>query len=213
MNLKRQLIQTLCVAAIGLAAAPGLVFAQSDYPNRPIKLVVPFPPGGTSDVMGRLMADELGKILKQSVVVENIGGAGGIVGTDRAIRLPADGYTLIQSGVGQNAVAHGLDAKLKYNSMTDLIHLTQVHSGPNVLVVHPSLPFKTVKDVVDYAKKNPGKLDYGFTHAASGHMAMELFKQTTGIFLTGIPYRGGGPLLNDLLAGTVPMIFITRFKL
>lgn len=210
MNYKRQLIQTLCVAAMGLAAAPALVFAQSDYPNRPIKLVVPFPPGGTSDVMGRLMADELGKILKQSVVVENIGGAGGIVGTDRAIRLPADGYTLIQSGVGQNAVAHGLDAKLKYNSMTDLIHLTQVHSGPNVLVVHPSLPFKTVKDVVDYAKKNPGKLDYGFTHAASGHMAMELFKQTTGIFLTGIPYRGGGPLLNDLLAGTVPMIFINQ---
>jgi tripartite-type tricarboxylate transporter receptor subunit TctC len=187
-----------------------LVFAQSDYPSRPIKLVVPFPPGGTSDVMGRLMADELSKILKQSVVVENIGGAGGIVGTERAIRLPADGYTLIQSGVGQNAVAHGLDAKLKYNSMTDLIHLTQVHSGPNVLVVHPSLPFKTVKDVVDYAKKNPGKLDYGFTHAASGHMAMELFKQTTGIFLTGIPYRGGGPLLNDLLAGTVPMIFINQ---
>jgi tripartite-type tricarboxylate transporter receptor subunit TctC len=210
MNLKRQLIQTLCVAAIGLAAAPALVFAQSDYPNRPIKLVVPFPPGGTSDVMGRLMAEELGKILKQTVVVENIGGAGGIVGTERAVRLPADGYTLIQSGVGQNAVAHGLDAKLKYNSMTDLIHLTQVHSGPNVLVVHPSLPFKTVKDVVDYAKKNPGKLDYGFTHAASGHMAMELFKQTTGIFLTGIPYRGGGPLLNDLLAGTVPMIFINQ---
>lgn len=210
MNLKRQLIQTLCAAAMGLVAAPGLVFAQSDYPNRPIKLVVPFPPGGTSDVMGRLMAEELGKILKQSVVVENIGGAGGIVGTERAIRLPADGYTLIQSGVGQNAVAHGLDAKLKYNSITDLIHLTQVHSGPNVLVVHPSLPFKTVKDLVDYAKKNPGKLDYGYTHAASGHMAMELFKQTTGIFLTGIPYRGGGPLLNDLLAGTVPMIFINQ---
>ncbi len=208
MNFKRQLIQTLCIAAVGLALSP--VWAQSDYPNRPIKLVVPFPPGGTSDVMGRLMADELGKILKQAVVVENIGGAGGIVGTERAIRLPADGYTLIQSGVGQNAVAHGLDPKLKYNSMTDLIHLTQVHSGPNVLVVHPSLPFKTVKDVVDYAKKNPGKLDYGFTHAASGHMAMELFKQTTGIFLTGIPYRGGGPLLNDLLAGTVPMIFINQ---
>jgi tripartite-type tricarboxylate transporter receptor subunit TctC len=210
MNLKRQFIHALCAAAVALIAPSGFVFAQSDYPNRPIKMVVPFPPGGTSDVMGRLMADELGKILKQPVVVENIGGAGGIVGTDRAIRLPADGYTLIQSGVGQNAVAHGLDAKLKYNSMTDLIHLTQVHSGPNVLVVHPSLPFKTVKDVVDYAKKNPGKLDYGFTHAASGHMAMELFKQTTGIFLTGIPYRGGGPLLNDLLAGTVPMIFINQ---
>ncbi|WP_396430717.1 Bug family tripartite tricarboxylate transporter substrate binding protein [Limnohabitans sp.] len=208
MSFKRHLLKTLFLATVGLALTP--VFGQSDYPSRPIKLVVPFPPGGTSDVMGRIMAEELGKLLKQPVVVDNIGGAGGIVGTDRAIKMPADGYTLIQSGVGQNAVAHGLDPKLKYNSMTDLVHLTQMHSGPNVLVVHPSMPFKTVKDIVDYAKKNPGKLDYGFTHAASGHMAMELFKQTTGIFLTGIPYRGGGPLLNDLLAGTVPMIFINQ---
>ena len=156
------------------------------------------------------MADELSRILKQAVIVENIGGAGGIIGTDRAVKMPADGYTLIQTGVGQNAVAHGLDPKLKYNSLTDFVHLSQVNSGPNVLVVHPSMPFKTVADIVGYAKKNPGKLDYGFTHAASGHMAMELFKQTTGIFLTGIPYRGGGPLLNDLLAGTVPMIFINQ---
>jgi tripartite-type tricarboxylate transporter receptor subunit TctC len=208
MTFKRQLLKTIFLTVAGLALTPA--FGQSDYPNRPIKLVVPFPPGGTSDVMGRIMAEELGKLLKQPVVVDNIGGAGGIVGTDRAIKMPADGYTLIQSGVGQNAVAHGLDPKLKYNSMTDLVHLTQMHSGPNVLVVHPSMPFKTVKDIVDYAKKNPGKLDYGFTHAASGHMAMELFKQTTGIFLTGIPYRGGGPLLNDLLAGTVPMIFINQ---
>jgi tripartite-type tricarboxylate transporter receptor subunit TctC len=208
MSFKRHLLKTFLLASVGLALTP--VFGQSDYPTRPIKLVVPFPPGGTSDVMGRIMAEELGKLLKQPVVVDNIGGAGGIVGTDRAIKMPSDGYTLIQSGVGQNAVAHGLDPKLKYNSMTDLVHLTQMHSGPNVLVVHPSMPFKTVKDIVDYAKKNPGKLDYGFTHAASGHMAMELFKQTTGIFLTGIPYRGGGPLLNDLLAGTVPMIFINQ---
>lgn len=204
--------QTLRAAALALAAlcAVGSALAQADYPNRPIKLVVPFPAGGTSDVLGRLMAEEMGKLLKQPIVVENIGGAGGIVGTERALKMPADGYTLIQTGVGQSAVAHGLDPKLKYNSQTDFVHLTQVNSGPNLLVVHPSLPFKTVKDIVDYAKKNPGKLDYGFTHAASGHMAMELFKQTTGIFLTGIPYRGGGPLLNDLLAGTVPMIFINQ---
>mgnify|MGYP000485201944 FL=1 len=206
---KRHVLRALLVAALGGFFALG-ASAQSDYPNRPIKLVVPFPAGGTSDVLGRLMADEMGKVLKQSIVVENIGGAGGIVGTERALKMPADGYTLIQTGVGQSAVAHGLDPKLKYNSLTDFVHLTQVNSGPNLLVVHPSTPFKTVKDIVDYAKKNPGKLDYGFTHAASGHMAMELFKQTTGIFLTGIPYRGGGPLLNDLLAGTVPMIFINQ---
>lgn len=185
-------------------------WAQSDYPNRPIKMVVAFPPGGTSDVLGRMMADELTKVLKQPVVVENIGGAGGIVGMDRALKMPADGYTLIQTGVGQNAVAHGLDPALKYNSLTDFIHLSQVHSGPNVLVVHPSTPFKTLQDVIEYAKRNPGKLDYGYTHAASGHMAMELFKQTAGLFMTGIPYRGGGPMLTDLLAGTIPLIFLNQ---
>jgi len=96
---------------------------------------------------------------------------------------------------------------LRYNSMSDFIHLSQVHSGPNVLVVHPATPYKTIKDIVDYAKKNPGKLDYGFIHAASGHMAMELFKQTAGLELTGIPYKGGGPMLIDLLAGVIPVMF------
>jgi len=208
---RRFLQQALVVGLMGvLSCLSSNALAQADYPNKPIKLIVAFPPGGTSDLMGRLIADELGKVLKQPIVVENIAGAGGIVGMERALKLPADGYTLIQSGVGQNAVAHGLDPNLKYNSMTDFTHLTQVNSGPNVLVVHPSQPFKTVKDVVDFAKKNPGKLDYGFTHAASGHMAMELFKQTTGIFMTGIPYKGGGPMLNDLLGGTIPMVFLNQ---
>jgi len=209
MNTKRSVIKTLAIAAFAICGASN-GWAQADYPNKPIKLIVAFPPGGTSDVMGRLVADELSKVLKQPIIVENIAGAGGIVGMDRALKLPADGYTLIQTGVGQSAVAHGLDPNLKYNSLTDFIHLTQVNSGPNVLLVHPSQPFKTVKDIVDYAKKNPGKLDYGFTHAASGHMAMELFKQTAGIFLTGIPYKGGGPMMNDLLAGTVPMVFLNQ---
>ena len=200
----------LMAALLASASMLGTAHAQADYPNKPIKLIVAFPPGGTSDVMGRLMAEEMGKVLKQAIVVENIAGAGGIVGMERALKLPADGYTIIQTGVGQSAVAHGLDPNLKYNSLTDFIHLSQVNSGPNVLVVHPSQPFKTVKDIVDFAKKNPGKLDYGFTHAASGHMAMELFKQTTGIFLTGIPYKGGGPMLNDLLAGTIPMFFLNQ---
>ena len=160
--------------------------------------------------MARMLADELSKSLKQPFVVENIGGAGGTIGVERALKLPADGYTLIQTGVGQSAVAHGLDPNLRYNSMSDFIHLSQVHSGPNVLVVHPATPYKTVADLVDFAKKNPGKLDYGFTHAASGHMAMELFKQTAGIELTGIPYKGGGPMLIDLLAGVIPTMFINQ---
>jgi tripartite-type tricarboxylate transporter receptor subunit TctC len=207
-TMKKTWLKLVSAAAVGLIALSAL--AQSDYPNKPIKLIVPFPPGGTSDVMGRMVNDELGKILKQPVIVENVGGAGGVVGTERASKAPADGYTIIQTGVGQNAVAHGLDPNLKYNSNTDFIHLTQVHTGPNVLLVHPSLPFKTLKDLVDFAKANPGKLDYGYTHASSGHMAMELFKQTAGIFLTGIPYRGGGPMMTDLLGGTIKIMFINQ---
>jgi tripartite-type tricarboxylate transporter receptor subunit TctC len=124
----------------------------------------------------------------------------------------ADGYTLIQTGVGQNAVAHGLDSELvkRYNSNADFIHLSQIHSGPNILVVNADRPFKTLGDVVKYAKANPGKLDYGYTHAASGHMAMELFKQTAGIFMTGIPYRGGGPMLTAAISNEIPFMFINQ---
>ncbi len=114
------------------------------------------------------------------------------------------------TGVGQNAVAHGLYPNLKYDSNTDFIHIGQVHSGPNLLVVNPQTPFMTVKDVVDYVKANPGKLNYGYTNAASGHMAMELFKQTAGLDMVGIPYRGGGPMMIDILGGTIPMMFINQ---
>lgn len=202
--------RSLLLASMLLAIA---AFAQTDYPSKPVKIIVPFPAGGTSDVMGRLMAEELTKILKQPFVVDNIGGAGGVIGTEKGAKAMPDGYTLIQTGVGQNAVAHGLDptvATHKYNTLTDFIHLSQVNYGPNVLVVHPSLPFKSVKELVDYARAHPGKLDYGFTPAASGHMAMELFKQTAGIFLTGIPYRGGGPMMTDALGGTIKIMFINQ---
>ena len=198
------------VALCTAAALPLSVQAQGDYPSRPVKIIVPFAAGGTSDQMGRLMAEELGKQLKQPFIVENIGGAGGVIGTERATNAAPDGYTLVLSGVGQNAVAHGLEPKPKYNSNTDFIHISQVHSGPNVLVVHPSTPFKTLKELVDYAKANPGKLDYGYTPAASGHMAMEQFKQTAGIFMLGIPYRGGGPMMTDILGGTIKLMFINQ---
>ena len=203
------LLKTLCVAMAFIAAGPAAQ-AQSDYPNKPVKIIVPFPAGGTSDQMGRLVAEELGKILKQPFVVDNVGGAGGVIGTERGAKAVPDGYTLIQTGVGQNAVAHGLDPNLKYNSLTDFVHISQVNSGPNVLVVHPSTPFKTLKELVDYAKVNPGKLDYGYTPAASGHMAMEQFKQTAGIFMLGVPYRGGGPMMTDILGGTIKIMFINQ---
>jgi tripartite-type tricarboxylate transporter receptor subunit TctC len=211
--------RTLLALATAAFALPAL--AQDAFPSKPVKIVSPFPPGGTSDVMARLIAEPLGKELGQQVIVENIGGAGGTVGTLRAVKLPADGYTIIQTGVGQSAVAHGLNPGLGYDSNKDFIHLAQVHSGPNVLVVNASTPWKTFKELVDYVRANPGKLNYGFTHAASGHMAMELFKlegskcppkaaDCKGLFMVGIPYRGGGPMMQDLLGGQIPLMFINQ---
>lgn len=218
---RRSLIRLASAAALA-AALPLAVQAQADFPSKPLKIVSPFPAGGTSDVMARMLADELTRQLKQPVVVENIGGAGGVVGTDRALKLPADGYTLIQTGVGQNAVAHGINKNVPYDSVKDFTHLSQVHSGPNVLVAHPSAPFNTFQEFIAYGRANPGKLNYGYTPAASGHMAMELLKQTastcTGakkenckpLFMVGIPYRGGGPMMTDLLGGQIPVMFINQ---
>lgn len=221
---KRTALALIIHAALALAAGTAsTAFAQADYPNKPVKLIVPFPPGGTSDVMGRMAAEELTKILKQPVVVENLGGGGGVIGAERGAKAPPDGYTLVMTGVGQNAVAHGLDPNVKYNSNTDFVHISQIHSGPNVLVVNAERPFRSLKDVVEYVRANPGKLDYGYTPAASGHMAMELFKQTGStcvgpkgkqdcrtLAITGIPYRGGGPLMNAILANEIPVMFINQ---
>ena len=209
----------LCAALFSIAA-PG--FAQdAPWPSKPIRLISPFPAGGTSDVMARIVAEALGRELGQTVIVDNLGGAGGTIGTLRAAKAAPDGYTLLQSGVGQNAVAHGLDAKLGYDSMKDFIHIAQVHSGPNVLVVNAATPFKSFKELIDYVRVNPGKLNYGYTHAASGHMAMELLKQRggecakgakdcKGLFMVGIPYRGGGPMMQDLLGNQIPLMFINQ---
>ncbi|MEJ5990527.1 tripartite tricarboxylate transporter substrate binding protein [Ramlibacter sp. PS3R-8] len=220
--MSKRVFLAIAMAAAALSALPLPALAQSDYPNKPLKLISPFPAGGTSDVMARMLAEELGKQLKQPVLVENVGGAGGVIGTDRALKAPADGYTLIQTGVGQNAVAHGINTKVPYDSNRDFIHLTQVHSGPNVLVAHPSAPFNTFQEFLAYGRANPGKLNYGYTPAASGHMAMELLKQTAStcagvkrenckpLFMVGIPYRGGGPMMTDLLGGQIPVMFINQ---
>ena len=212
----------LVTAVTTALALPAAALAQDAWPSKPIKLISPFPAGGTSDVMARLAAEALSKELGQQVVVENIGGAGGTIGTLRAVKqMPADGYTIIQTGVGQNAVAHGLNPALGYDSVKDFIHLAQVNSGPNVLVVHPAQPFKTFAELISYVRANPGKLNYGYTHAASGHMAMELLKvrggectkvqkDCKGLFMVGIPYRGGGPMMSDLLGGQIPLMFINQ---
>lgn len=222
MNQNSIFIKALLVCSLFCASSLPAI-AQSDYPNKPVKIIVPFPPGGTTDLMARISAEQLTKILKQAFVIENIGGGGGVIGAERAAGAQPDGYTLVMTGVGQNAVAHGLDPNLKYDSLKDFAHITLIDLGPNVLVVNPDRPFKTLKDVIDYARKNPGKLDYGYTYASSGHMAMELMRQATAtcadmknktncnpLPIVGIPYRGGGPLLNAILANEIPMIFINQ---
>lgn len=217
-SLRRQCI-ALGLAALGLASTPAL--AQDNWPTRAVKLISPFPAGGTSDVMARMVADALTRELGQPFVVENVGGAGGVIGTTRGVKSTPDGYTIIQTGVGQNAVAHGLEPRPAYDSINDFIHISQVHSGPNVLVVNPSVPFTTFQELVTYVRSNPGKLNYGYTLAASGHMAMELLKieagkcapgvaNCNGFFMVGIPYRGGGPMMADLLGGTIPLMFINQ---
>jgi tripartite-type tricarboxylate transporter receptor subunit TctC len=212
---KRARLLRLAATLSTLIALSGMAAAQPAWPTKPVRIVSPFPAGGTSDVMARMLAAGLTRELGQQVVVENIGGAGGTIGTLRALRAAPDGYTLIQTGVGQNAVAHGLDPKLAYDSRKDFIHISQVHTGPNVLVVHPDQPFKTFQELIAHVRSNPGRMNYGYTHAASGHMAMELLKQVGGengkpLFIVGIPYRGGGPMMQDILGGQIPMMFINQ---
>ncbi|MFO1327226.1 MAG: tripartite tricarboxylate transporter substrate binding protein [Rubrivivax sp.] len=204
----------IALTALG-ALAPLVARAQDHWPSKPVKIICPFPAGGTSDVMARMVAEALAKELGQPFIVENIGGAGGTIGTGRAAKMTPDGYTLVQTGVGQNAVAHGLDPKLPYDSMKDFVHVSQVHTGPNVLVVHPDQPFKSFRELIAWIRRNPGRMNYGYTHAASGHMAMELLKQVGGeggrpLYIVGIPYRGGGPMMQDLLGGQIPMMFINQ---
>ncbi len=209
----RRLLFAVAFGALSTLTAPAL--AQDVWPSKPIKMIVPFPPGGTSDVMARMVAAPLSKELGQQVIVENIGGAGGTIGVARAAKMAPDGYTILLSGVGSNAVAHGLDPNLAYDSTKDFVQISQIHHGPNVLVVHPDQPFKTFNELVAHIRKNPGKMSYGYTHAASGHMAMELLKQVGGdkgapLYIVGIPYRGGGPMMTDILGGQIPMIFINQ---
>ncbi len=209
---RRNFLAACTAAAVATLCTPWAVLAQSpeNWPSRPVRIIVPFPAGGTSDIMGRLIADQLSKALKQPFIVENKGGAGGVIGAEQAAKAPADGYTLLLSGIGSNAIAHGMSPKPNYDSSKDFIHISQLESGPNVLVVNPSFAAKTFKEFIAYVKANPGKVNYGVTNASSGHLAMELLRQTAKLDMVGVPYRGGGPALTDVLAGQIPMMFVNQ---
>jgi tripartite-type tricarboxylate transporter receptor subunit TctC len=208
--MNKRLLLSAGLAFTAATALPFAAHAQADYPNKPVKIIVPFPAGGTSDIMGRLIAEGLSKQLKQPFVVDNKGGAGGAIGTDQAAKAPPDGYTLLLSGIGSNAIIHGFTPKPAYDSTRDFIHISELAAGPNVLVVNPEFPAKTFKEFVAWVKANPGKFSYGQVNASSGHVTTEYLKQVAGLDMVGIPYKGGAPALNDVVANQIPGMFTNQ---
>lgn len=181
--------------------------AQDKFPSRPITLVVPFPPGGSVDIMARQYSEPLSRVLGVPIVVENRAGAGGSVGAQYVARSKADGYTLVVSSQSSHLANPLTQPKIGYDPVKDFENIAILGRQPNALVVHSSLPFKTFKEFIDYAKKNPGKLNYGSGGVGSmGQLNVEMLKVSTGVFTTHIPYRGGTPLITGVLGNEVQFI-------
>jgi tripartite-type tricarboxylate transporter receptor subunit TctC len=199
---KRREVMAAAVAVGTAALLPSALRAQTQWPAKSIRFLVPFAPGGTSEIVARSVAAELTKQLGQTVYVENKPGGAGVVAMSEAHRAAPDGHTIILGHVGTLAVNPYMLANQPYDVNKDFIPVTLLAKVPNVFVIHPDVPAKTFKEFVAYVKANPGKLSYGSAgNASAGHLAMEYLKLVTGMFITHIPYRGTGPQLTDLLAG------------
>ena len=190
-----------CVNASAVAQS-----VTSNYPNKPIRLIVPFAPGGSNDIMARIIGQKIGDSVGQTVIIDNRGGASGIIGTDIAAKAAPDGYTLLMMSLTL-AVNPSLFKKLPYDTEKDLLPVSLVASAPLILVVHPSLPVKTLKDFIAHAKANPGKLNFGSGGpGTTPHLAGEMLKSMAGLQMTHVPYKGGGPALADLMGGQLQLM-------
>ncbi len=206
---RRQWVQLALAGGLGCTTLGlGPAFAQARYPNKAIRLVIPFTPGGSADILGRAIGHELTTAWGQSVVPENIAGAGGSIGADRVAKAAADGYTLLMGHVGTLAITPGLYPKLPYDPIKSFTPIAWVARVPNVLVVHPSLPVKDLASFIAYAKAHPGKINYSSGgNGSAAHMTMAYLAQQTGIDMQHVPYKGTAPAVNDLVAGQVQALF------
>jgi tripartite-type tricarboxylate transporter receptor subunit TctC len=196
-------MKRLLTLLLWLAAAP--VHAQ-DWPSKPVHVVVPYPPGGGHDFTTRVVAQRLSEVLKQSFIVENRTGASGTIGTQYVAKSPADGYTFVVSSPAETVVGPFAGLKIPYDWEKDLAPVTVIGETPLAIAIHPSVPAKTIRELLDYAKHNPGKLSYGTPGSGSSmHFAGESLKALAGVFIVHIPYRGAAPAVSDLLGGQVPM--------
>ena len=194
----------LCAATLGLLFSVGVV--AQDYPSKPLRMIVPFPPGGVTDIVARAVAAKLAIELGQSVVVENRAGASGVIGAEAGARSPADGYTLVMGNISTLAINPVTFAKLPYDPIASFDAISMVAVQPLIVAVHPSLPVKSLSELVQYAKSQPGKLNYG-TAGSSIHLAVEFFSTAAGIKMNHIPYKGSAPALTDLIGGQVQVLF------
>ena len=193
--------------ALALLFAPLIAFAQA-YPTKPVKMIVPYAAGGTTDVLARIVADKLTQGLGQTVVIEYKPGAGGTIGADAAAKSPADGYTMVMGAPGSHSTATSLYAKLPYDPVKDFVPIVHVANVPNSIVVHPSLAVKSVPELIAYARTRPGELTYGSAGTgATTHLTGELFALLANVKLTHIPYKGSGQAMVDLLGGQIQMMF------
>jgi tripartite-type tricarboxylate transporter receptor subunit TctC len=198
----------LAAAAVGAPLAHAQTPAQGAYPTRPIHIVVPFTPGGSTDILARSIGQELTKAWGQAVIIDNVAGAGGSVGAEKVARSPADGYTLLMGHIGTLAVNPSLYPNLPYDPVKSFTPVAWVARVPNVLVVNPSVPAKTMRELVAYAKANPGKLNYGSGgNGSAANLATEYFKLQTGTSILHIPYRGTAPAVTDLMGGQIQVLF------